>query len=139
MGGHACHTGQFFIDQDIVDASQEISPYSTNETTMTKLSEDIIYDQSGTTGGLLDIRYAHRNRLADGIIGSITVGVDPDETNDNDTMSSMSFGGVGVGLLLTLRGTSCHDTDARDGEAPGVRFRSPRAGPRRPAGCRRAG
>ncbi|MFF7979754.1 hypothetical protein ACFZDK_11550 [Streptomyces sp. NPDC007901] len=59
---------------------------------MTKLSEDIIYDGTGTTGGLLDIRYVHKGQLAKGLIGSITVGVDPGETNDDDTMSSMNFG-----------------------------------------------
>ncbi|MFF3505540.1 intradiol ring-cleavage dioxygenase [Streptomyces sp. NPDC003247] len=94
VGGHVCHTGQFFLDQDVIDASDAVAPYSENETTMTTLEGDIIYDQSGTQGGLLDIQYVRKGQIAKGLIGSITMGVDPDETNDNDTMASMNFGSM---------------------------------------------
>ncbi|WP_020119406.1 intradiol ring-cleavage dioxygenase [Streptomyces canus] len=84
-GGNTCHTGQFFFDEESVLASAEAEPYSTSTTTRTTLTEDTIYDQSGTTGGLLKLKYSKKN-IARGVIGSITMGVDPDATNDNTTM-----------------------------------------------------
>ncbi|NUS26268.1 MAG: dioxygenase, partial [Streptomyces sp.] len=54
-------------------------------TTRTTLTEDTIYDQSGTTGGLLKLKYNKKN-IAKGVVGSITMGVDPDAENDNTTM-----------------------------------------------------
>ncbi|MEV0224356.1 intradiol ring-cleavage dioxygenase [Streptomyces sp. NPDC050704] len=80
-GGHACHTGQFFFDEESVLASAEVEPYSTNTTERTTLTEDGIYDQSGTAGGLLKLTYK-KNDIAKGVVGSITMGVDPDATQD---------------------------------------------------------
>ncbi|MCX4763529.1 intradiol ring-cleavage dioxygenase [Streptomyces sp. NBC_01275] len=80
-GGHACHTGQFFFDEESVLASAEVAPYSTSTTERTTLTEDTIYDQSGTTGGLLKLRY-NKKDIAKGVVGSITMGVDPDATHD---------------------------------------------------------
>ncbi|MFE3033483.1 intradiol ring-cleavage dioxygenase [Streptomyces canus] len=84
-GGNTCHTGQFFFDEESVLASAEVEPYSTSTTTRTTLTEDTIYDQSGTTGGLLKLKY-NKKHIAKGVIGSLTMGVDPDATNDNTTM-----------------------------------------------------
>jgi len=80
-GGHTCHTGQFFFDEESVLASAEAEPYSTSTTERTTLTEDTIYDQSGTKGGLLKLKYK-KDGIAKGVIGSITMGVAPDETND---------------------------------------------------------
>ncbi|WP_405870948.1 intradiol ring-cleavage dioxygenase [Streptomyces sp. NBC_00005] len=80
-GGHTCHTGQFFFDEESVLASAEVEPYSTSTTERTTLTEDTIYDQSGTTGGLLRLKY-NKKHIAKGVHASITVGVDPDETHD---------------------------------------------------------
>jgi protocatechuate 3,4-dioxygenase beta subunit len=82
-GGNTCHTGQFFFDEESVLASAEVAPYSTSTTERTTLTEDTIYDQSGTTGGLLKLKYNKKN-IAKGVIGSLTMGVDPDATNDNN-------------------------------------------------------
>ncbi|MER6344926.1 intradiol ring-cleavage dioxygenase [Streptomyces sp. NPDC001595] len=79
-GGNTCHTGQFFFDEESVLASAEVEPYSTSTTERTTLDEDTIYDQSGTTGGLLELKY-DRKRIAKGVRASITVGVDPDATH----------------------------------------------------------
>ncbi|MFI9828229.1 intradiol ring-cleavage dioxygenase [Streptomyces sp. NPDC051913] len=84
-GGNTCHTGQFFFSEESVLASAEVEPYSTSTTTRTTLTEDTIYDQSGTTGGLLKLKYNKKN-IAGGVVGSITMGVDPDAENDNTTM-----------------------------------------------------
>jgi protocatechuate 3,4-dioxygenase beta subunit len=80
-GGHTCHTGQFFFDEAAVLASAEVAPYSTNTTERTTLTEDTIYDQNGLSGGLLGLRYK-KDRIARGVVASITVGVDPDETHE---------------------------------------------------------
>ena len=79
-GGNTCHTGQFFFDEASVLASAEVEPYSTSTTERTTLTEDTIYDQSGTTGGLLKLKY-NKKDIAKGVVGSITVGVDPEATN----------------------------------------------------------
>ncbi|WP_149823537.1 intradiol ring-cleavage dioxygenase [Streptomyces tailanensis] len=79
-GGTTCHTGQFFFDEESVLASAEVEPYSTSTTERTTLDEDTIYDGSGTQGGLLKLKYK-KNDIAKGVIGSITVGVDPEATN----------------------------------------------------------
>lgn len=80
-GGHTCHTGQFFFAESAVLDSARIEPYSTSTTTRTTLTEDTIYDRSGVTGGLLELTYG-KGRMARGVVGSITMGVDPDETQD---------------------------------------------------------
>ncbi|MEV0750045.1 intradiol ring-cleavage dioxygenase [Streptomyces sp. NBC_00184] len=84
-GGHTCHTGQFFFAESAVLDSAKVEPYSTSTTTRTTLTEDTIYDQSGVTGGLLKLQY-QKKRMARGVVGSITMGVDPDETNDGTGM-----------------------------------------------------
>ncbi|MFJ6434415.1 intradiol ring-cleavage dioxygenase [Streptomyces sp. NPDC091416] len=84
-GGHTCHTGQFFFAESAVLDSAKIEPYSTSTTTRTTLTEDTIYDQSGVTGGLLKLQY-QKKHMARGVVGSITMGVDPDETNDGTGM-----------------------------------------------------
>ncbi|WP_141205969.1 dioxygenase family protein [Streptomyces griseorubiginosus] len=84
-GGHTCHTGQFFFDEESVLASAEVEPYSTSTTERTTLTEDTIYDQSGTAGGLLKLKYNRKN-IAKGVIGSITMGVDPATTNDGTSL-----------------------------------------------------
>ncbi|MEV1081642.1 intradiol ring-cleavage dioxygenase [Streptomyces sp. NPDC050211] len=83
-GGTTCHTGQFF-DEESVLASAEVEPYSTSTTERTTLAEDTIYDQSGTTGGLLKLKY-DKNNIAKGVQGSITVGVDPEATNEGTSL-----------------------------------------------------
>ncbi|MDX3575722.1 intradiol ring-cleavage dioxygenase [Streptomyces sp. FL07-04A] len=80
-GGHACHTGQFFFDETAVLASAAVAPYSTSTTERTTLTEDTIYDQSGTRGGLLKLKYDRKN-IARGVVGSITMAVEPDTTHD---------------------------------------------------------
>ena len=80
-GGHTCHTGQFFFDEESVLASAAVEPYASNTAERTTLDEDTIYDGSGTQGGLLKLRY-RKDDIAKGVRGSITVGVDPEATND---------------------------------------------------------
>jgi len=80
-GGTTCHTGQFFFDEESVLASAVLEPYVSNAAERTTLDEDTIYDGSGTQGGLLRLRY-RKDDIGKGVRGSITVGVDPEATND---------------------------------------------------------
>ncbi|WP_406168679.1 intradiol ring-cleavage dioxygenase [Streptomyces canus] len=80
-GGHTCHTGQFFFDEESVLASAELEPYASNTAERTTLDEDTIYDGGGVTGGLLRLKY-RKDGIGRGVRASITVGVDPEETND---------------------------------------------------------
>ncbi len=80
-GGHTCHTGQLFFQESVVLDSAKVAPYSTSTTTRTTLTEDTIYDRSGVTGGLMRVTHAEKH-IARGVVGSITLGVDRDETHD---------------------------------------------------------
>ncbi|WP_328781543.1 intradiol ring-cleavage dioxygenase [Streptomyces canus] len=80
-GGHTCHTGQFFFDEESVLASAELEPYASNTAERTTLDEDTIYDGGGVTGGLLRLKY-RKDGIGRGVRASITVGVEPEETND---------------------------------------------------------
>ncbi|MDX3581155.1 intradiol ring-cleavage dioxygenase [Streptomyces europaeiscabiei] len=84
-GGTTCHTGQFFFDEESVLASAVVEPYASNTDDRTTLDEDTIYDGSGTRGGLLKLRYDTRD-IARGVRASLTVGVDPEATNDGTGM-----------------------------------------------------
>ncbi|MGW4882646.1 intradiol ring-cleavage dioxygenase [Streptomyces sp. NPDC004262] len=80
-GGHTCHTGQLFFDERSVLLSAEVEPYASNTTTRTTLDEDTIYPDNGPEGGLLHLTY-DRHHIARGVRGRLTLGVEPDTTND---------------------------------------------------------
>ncbi|MFI8194641.1 intradiol ring-cleavage dioxygenase [Streptomyces sp. NPDC085946] len=76
-GGRTCHTGQLYFEEEAVLAVAATEPYSGSTVERVTLPEDILYDDSGATGGLLTLRY-DKKRIAEGVIASITVGVDPE-------------------------------------------------------------
>ncbi|WP_369223806.1 intradiol ring-cleavage dioxygenase [Streptomyces sp. R39] len=80
-GGHTCHTGQLFFDEKSVLLSAEVEPYASNTTTRTTLDEDTIYPDNGHEGGLLHLGY-DRHHIARGVRAHLTLGVEPDETNN---------------------------------------------------------
>ncbi|MFD2689729.1 intradiol ring-cleavage dioxygenase [Streptomyces phyllanthi] len=80
-GGNTCHTGQFYFDEESVLATTVLEPYASNTAERTTLDEDAIYDGNGAQGGLLKLRYDKRD-IAKGVRASLTVGVDPEATND---------------------------------------------------------
>ncbi|WP_069771514.1 intradiol ring-cleavage dioxygenase [Streptomyces sp. LUP30] len=80
-GGRTCHTGQLFFDEESVLASAAVEPYASNDAERTTLAEDTIYDRSGARGGLLRLRY-DRRRIGRGVHATLTVGVDPEATED---------------------------------------------------------
>ncbi|MFF3990482.1 intradiol ring-cleavage dioxygenase [Streptomyces sp. NPDC001797] len=80
-GGHTCHTGQLFFDEKSVLLSAAVEPYASNTTTRTTLDEDTIYPDNGPAGGLLHLGY-DRHHIARGVRAHLTLGVEPDETNN---------------------------------------------------------
>ncbi|MEU0741212.1 intradiol ring-cleavage dioxygenase [Streptomyces sp. NPDC006134] len=82
-GGRTCHTGQLYFEEEAVLAVAETEPYSTSTVKRVTLSEDTVYDDSGATGGLLTLRY-DKKRITKGVAASITVGVNPEASNNGD-------------------------------------------------------
>lgn len=80
-GGTTCHTGQLFFDEASVLATAEVEPYSTNTAARTTLDEDTIYPGNGTEGGLLKLKYK-KGAIAKGVVATLTMGVDPEATQD---------------------------------------------------------
>nr|ANO42617.1 dioxygenase [Streptomyces sp. SAT1] len=82
-GGHTCHTGQFYFAEDVVRATEGIAPYSANTTARVTLDKDMLYPGTGTQGGLLKLVHDPRH-IERGVIGSLTMAVDPAATHDGD-------------------------------------------------------
>ncbi|CDR08312.1 intradiol ring-cleavage dioxygenase [Streptomyces iranensis] len=80
-GGHTCHTGQLFFAEEAVLDSAKVAPYNTSTTPRTTLDEDGIYPGNGAQGGLLHLKY-RKGKIEKGVVGSLTLGVDPDATHD---------------------------------------------------------
>ncbi|MFJ9930094.1 intradiol ring-cleavage dioxygenase [Streptomyces misionensis] len=80
-GGRTCHTGQFYFSEDAVKATADTAPYSANTVTRVTLDQDSIYPKTGTRGGLLELVY-DKKHIERGVIGYITMAVDPSATND---------------------------------------------------------
>ncbi|GAA1264593.1 protocatechuate dioxygenase [Streptomyces javensis] len=80
-GGHTCHTGQLFFAEEAVLDSAKVAPYNTSTTERTTLDEDGIYPGNGAQGGLLKLKY-RKGKIEKGVVGSLTLGVDPDATHD---------------------------------------------------------
>ncbi|AWL41218.1 MULTISPECIES: intradiol ring-cleavage dioxygenase [Streptomyces] len=80
-GGRTCHTGQFYFPEEAVKATANTEPYSANTITRMPLDDDSIYPGTGTQGGLLKIVYDKRH-IERGVVGHITMAVDPDATHD---------------------------------------------------------
>ncbi|MFF3839511.1 intradiol ring-cleavage dioxygenase [Streptomyces sp. NPDC001930] len=78
-GGHTCHTGQLFFAEAAVLDSAAVAPYSTSTTERTTLDDDTIYPGNGAEGGLLTLKYP-KGKIAKGVVATLTMGVDPDET-----------------------------------------------------------
>ncbi|SEE50525.1 hypothetical protein SAMN05216483_6436 [Streptomyces sp. 2131.1] len=80
-GGRACHTGQFYLPEEAVNATSNTEPYSANTITRITLDNDSIYPGTGPQGGLLNLNY-DKKHIERGVIGHITMAVDPNATHD---------------------------------------------------------
>ena len=93
QGGHTAHTAQFYFDEKFTARLAAVNPYAVNAVPRVTLDTDILYDRSGSTGGLLSLRYDARH-ITRGVQASLTISVDPSATNDG---SGIFFpGGIGV-------------------------------------------
>ncbi|MDT9691005.1 intradiol ring-cleavage dioxygenase [Streptomyces sp. P9(2023)] len=79
-GGRTVHTGQLFFAESAVLDSAKVAPYSTSTTERTTLDADTIYPGNGAEGGLLVLKYP-KGKIAEGVVATLTMGVDPDETH----------------------------------------------------------
>lgn len=75
-GGHVAHTGQLFFADKQVNEVYELEPYADHEGTRTLLSADSIY--LGGDGARVHLTRVDKADLSAGLLGRITLGVDPD-------------------------------------------------------------
>lgn len=81
-GGETVHTGQFFFPDDVIARLYQSEPYSAHTGEYTALDDDTVYTGDGATGGLLSLEQVSADDPSAGLIGSITVGVDPEHVSD---------------------------------------------------------
>jgi protocatechuate 3,4-dioxygenase beta subunit len=81
-GGHIAHTGQLFFDDDLSDKVFETEAYAGRpEDERTLNGEDgILGDHEEEPGFLLELTPNNSDRIEDGFVGVIAVGVDPSAT-----------------------------------------------------------
>jgi protocatechuate 3,4-dioxygenase beta subunit len=89
-GGHVAHTGQLFFPESLTDRVIRLSPYRRHTGTRTRNGEDSIYAGAGGSSAILRLTRVSRSSLARGLIGAITLGVDP-------TATPSAVGGGGPG------------------------------------------
>lgn len=91
-GGQVSHTGQIAFQDEITEQVAGIEPSSSRTTTFTRLEEDGVFaDHRDEDGFFLNLTQVSPDALADGLAGTITLGVDPAAVNDG------SGGGGGQG------------------------------------------
>ena len=76
-GGRTAHTGQLFFNDSVSDRVVRLSPYSGHSGTRLRNSADSIYHEAGSSGALLRLRRRKASTFRKGLIGTITVGIDP--------------------------------------------------------------
>ncbi len=94
-GGQVSHTGQIAFRDEITDQVAQIEPYASRTTTFTRIEEDGVFAEHvvDEEGFFLNLTQVNPAALADGFIGTITLGVDPEAINDD----SGGEGGPGGG------------------------------------------
>ena len=78
-GGHVAHTGQLFFSDTMSDRVARLSPYSRRTVTRTRNRQDSIYAGAGSSA-LLRLTKRSKSSLRKGLVGRITVGIDPEAT-----------------------------------------------------------
>jgi protocatechuate 3,4-dioxygenase beta subunit len=71
------HTGQFFVAEDLTRSVAQLAPYRRNRTARTTNGQDAHYTAGGSAG-MLTVVPRDRYHLADGLLATVTVAVDPD-------------------------------------------------------------
>jgi protocatechuate 3,4-dioxygenase beta subunit len=91
-GGHTSHTGQLFFDDAITDQVLLLEPYAgrPDEQRTTNDQDNILGDHDDEPGFLLSLTPLSDDWLTEGLLGTITVSVDPSATS---TETGMGGGG----------------------------------------------
>lgn len=77
-GGTVAHTGQLFFDDALTDQIAQIDPYNTRDVVRTRNDEDnVLAGGLDEPGFLLEMTPVVDGSLADGFVGTVTLGVDP--------------------------------------------------------------
>jgi protocatechuate 3,4-dioxygenase beta subunit len=78
---HSAHTGQLFFGEDMNDLVFANPPYNTRVTTRLANSDDnILGEHAEEPGFMLNLSLVDESDIAAGLLGTITVGIDPDLT-----------------------------------------------------------
>ncbi len=80
-GGKVNYTGQLFFPDAIAEEIFTLEPYAKHVGSYTTLDNDMVYDGSGASSGLLTLDAVHKKDPSKGYKGSLTLGVDPDAEN----------------------------------------------------------
>ncbi|CAL9656162.1 intradiol ring-cleavage dioxygenase [Streptomyces sp. enrichment culture] len=112
-GGKVNFTGQLFFDDDIAQEVFVLEPYSRHTGTYTKLADDMVYDDTGATGGLLTLKAVHKKDPSKGYKGFLTLGIDPDAENTG------AGSGTGGGTPPSGAPTGAPPSGAPTGTPPG--------------------
>jgi protocatechuate 3,4-dioxygenase beta subunit len=76
VDGQTVHTGQLFFNESVNDRVLRLSPYNGRSGRRLRNSEDGIYRQAGS-GALVRLRRRKASAFRKGLIGTITVGIEP--------------------------------------------------------------
>ncbi|CAN8104266.1 unnamed protein product [Discula destructiva] len=100
-GGTVPHIGQFFFDQSLITKVYELTPYSTNNSTLTTNAEDRVFGEQETQGTTSDPVFDYvyiGDDLSDGLFSWIVVGVNPSaEYTPTYSFELTADGGEAVG------------------------------------------
>lgn len=85
-GGTAVHTGQLFFDEALTEQVLQLEPYAgrPDDQRTTNDQDGILGDHADEPGFMLDLTPVSDDWLADGFIGAITIGVDPNAVSTQD-------------------------------------------------------
>jgi protocatechuate 3,4-dioxygenase beta subunit len=75
-GGRTVHTGQLFFRESLNSKVSRLAPYSRHGGERTRNAADQIYRQAGS-GALMRLRRRRPSSFRKGLVGAITVGIDP--------------------------------------------------------------
>jgi protocatechuate 3,4-dioxygenase beta subunit len=79
-GGHVAHTGQLFFPETLNDQVYRLNPYRRHTGNRTRDAQDSIYASAGGSSAVPRLTRVNRAALAKGLVGAITLGVDPGAT-----------------------------------------------------------
>ncbi|KAL9114062.1 MAG: hypothetical protein Q9227_001834 [Pyrenula ochraceoflavens] len=89
----ASHVGQIFFDQDLISQVEATTPYSTNTQAVTTNEEDMILSTEADSSDPIMEYVLLGDTVSDGLLGWITVGIDPTESNTVSAAANYYAGG----------------------------------------------